>query len=143
MQSTTEQNKKTVIRFNKEFIEQGNMDTFNELVANDLFNHSAAQGSPTGRDGMIYFLQNILKAGFPDLSVEIFDQVAEGDKVTTRKAFHATHSGELLGIPPSNKKVTINVIDIIRLRDGKYVEHWGVSNFSDVLKEISTAERTR
>ena len=137
MQFTTEQNKNAVIRFNKEFIEQGNMESFKELVANDLYNHSAPQDLPTGPESMIYFLQHILKAGFPDLKVEIFDQVAEGDKVTTRKAFHATHGGEFMGIPASYKKVTINVIDIIRLRDGKYVEHWGMSNLSDILKEIS------
>lgn len=138
MQSITEQNKRAVIRFNKEFIEQGNMESFKELVADDLFNHSAPSGVPTGPEGMIYFLQNILKAGFPDLTVEILDQVAEGDKVTTRKAIHATHTGELMGIPPSNKKVSIYIIDIIRLREGKYVEHWGMSNFSDVMEEISS-----
>lgn len=137
MQSKQEQNKKAVIRFNKEFIEQGNMQSFDELVAPDVYNHSAPPGSSTGRESMIFFLQKVLKTGFPDLTVEIFDQVAEGDKVTTRKAFYGTHTGEMLGIPPSNKKVTIHVIDIIRLVDGKYREHWGSSNFSDVLKEIA------
>lgn len=137
MQSTTEQNKQTVIRFNKEFIEQGNIAVFKDLVAGDVINHSAPAGASNGPDSMMYFLQHILKAGFPDLKVEILDQVAEGDKVSTRKVFHATHTGEVMGIAPSHKKVSINVIDIIRLRDGKYIEHWGASNFSDVIKEIS------
>jgi len=137
MQATTEQNKKAVIRFNKEFIEQGNMATFTELIADEVCNHSAPPGSSTGPDGMMHFLQHILRAGFPDITVEIFDQVAEGDKVTTRKAFYATHTGEFMGIPPSGKKVTINVIDIIRLKDGKYVEHWGMSNISEVIAAIT------
>lgn len=137
MPFTTTQNKQTVIRFNKEFIEQGSMDAFKELVADDVINHNAPAGSSHGPDSMLYFLKHVLQAGFPDLQVEILDQVAEGDKVTTRKVFHATHTGEVMGIPPSHKKVSIHVIDIIRLRDGKYIEHWGASNFSDVLKEIS------
>ncbi len=133
---TTEQNKHTVVRFNKEFIEQGNLNIFPELVADDFVNHNAPAGA-NGPESMVHFLHHILRAGFPDITVDILDQVAEGDKVTTRKVFYGTHTGELMGMAPSHKKVAIQVIDIIRLRDGKYVEHWGASNFSDVVKEIS------
>jgi predicted ester cyclase len=69
--------------------------------------------------------------------VEILDQVAEGDKVTTRKTFRGTHTDDFMGIPPSHKKVAINVIDIIRLKDGKYAEHWGSSNLAEVMAELS------
>jgi len=136
MQTTIDQNKETVQRFNKEFIEQGNLDSFHELVDTAVINHSAPAGSSKGQDGMLYFLQDILRKGFPDMTVEILDQVAEGDKVTTRKAIHATHLGEFMGIAPSGKKVVINVIDIIRLSNGKYVEHWGMSNLADVMTQL-------
>jgi len=141
MQSTTEQNKKTVQRFNKEFIEQGKLEAFEELIADEVVNHSAPQGSSTGADGMLYFLQNILRAGFPDLKVEILDQLAEADKVTTRKIIQATHTGVFMGIPASGKKVGIQVIDIIRLKDGKYVEHWAVSNLAEVTASLSTTNQ--
>src|SRR5258708_26313572 len=98
MQTTIEQNKTTVLRFNKEFIEQGNLNSFNELVADNVVNHSAPVGSSKGPDSMLYFLQNILRKGFPDMKVEIFDQIAEGDRVTTRKPIHSTHLGEFMGI---------------------------------------------
>jgi steroid delta-isomerase-like uncharacterized protein len=136
MQTTIEHNKKTVQRFNKEFIERGQLESFHELVAADVVNHSAPAGSSTGKDGMLYFLQEVLRKGFPDMKVEILDQVAEGDKVTTRKTIHATHLGEFMGMAASNKKVGINVIDIIRLRDGKYVEHWGMSNLADIIAQL-------
>src|SRR5580765_374635 len=110
MPSTTEQNKKAVIRFNKQFIEAGNTDVFEELVAEDVINHSAPPGSSTGADGMVHFLQNILRTGFPDLTVEILNQVAEDDLVTTRKVIRATHTGNFMGIPPTGRKVVINVI---------------------------------
>ena len=138
MQTTIEQNKKAVLRFNKEFIEEGNLGSFHELVATDVINHSAPPGSSQGPDGMLYFLQNILRKGFPDMKVEILDQIAEGDRVTTRKAIHATHLGEFMGVPASQKRVTINVIDIIRLRNGQYVEHWGISNLTDIISQISS-----
>jgi len=137
MPSTTEKNKEIVIRFNKEVIEQGRIESFNELVAGNVINHAAPEGAPNGPESMIHFLLHVLRAGFPEITVEISDQVAEGDKVTTRKMLHGTHTGNFMGIPPSNKKVTIKVIDIIRLHDGKYAEHWGMSNIPDIIQELS------
>ena len=63
--------------------------------------------------------------------------VAEGDKVTTRKSFHATHQGEFLGVPPTQKKVVMDVIDIIQLRDGQFVAHWGILDLQSVMAQIS------
>ncbi len=137
MSFTTGQNKDVVRRFNREFIEQDNMESFYSLVAEDVVNHAAPEGTPPGPDSMRIFIQQILRKAFPDISVEIHDQVAEGDKVTSRKTLRGTHTGELMGIPPTGKQISIEVIDIIRLQDGRYAEHWGMSNFNDVVKELS------
>lgn len=136
MQSTTMQNKAAVLRFNKEVIEQGNLNSFKELVADDVSNHAAPPGTPKGPESMRYFIMDILRPAFPGITVEILEQIAEGDKVTTRKELHAVHTGTFMGIPASGKKVTIEVIDIIRLRDGQYVEHWGMSNLSDIVAQL-------
>lgn len=135
---TTEQNKATVRRFNKEFIEGGNMNSFNEIIAADFINQTAPAGSPKGPEGVVYFFNHLLKPAFPDLKVVIHDQVAEGDKVTTRKSFHATHKADFFGVPASNKKVVMDVIDIIRLRDGKFAEHWGVLDMQNVMTQITS-----
>src|SRR5882672_11965050 len=132
MKSLQEENKAVVLRFNKEFIEQGNMKSFKELVSDDVINHAAPAGTPSGPESMRYFIVEVLRKGFPDIKVEIFEQVTEGDMVSTRKALHATHTGEFMGIPPTNKKVTIQVIDMVKLRNGKYAEHWGISNIPEV-----------
>lgn len=136
MSNSTEQNKAIVRRFNKECVEEGNPDSFKDLLAADVVNHSAPDGMPKGAESFTWFLNDVLRTGFPDLKVKIWQQVAEGDFVTSRKSIIATHTGEIFGIPPSNKKVEIKVIDIIRLQDGKYAEHWGHSNFQEVLGEI-------
>jgi steroid delta-isomerase-like uncharacterized protein len=135
--NTAEQNKATVTRFNKEFIENGNVDVFNEIMSEDFINQTAPPGVPKGPEGVMYFFMHFLKPAFPDLKVVIHDQVAENDKVTTRKVFHATHKGEFFGIPASNKSVAMEVIDIIRLRDGKFVEHWNVLDWQNVISQIS------
>src|SRR5258707_1353179 len=116
MDSTTIQNKEVVKRFNRECIGQGDLNSFREILADDVINHAAPAGMPNGADSFISFLNGILRKGFPDLQVEILEQVGEGDLVATRKKITGRHTGEILGIPPSNKLVEIKVIDIIRIK---------------------------
>jgi predicted ester cyclase len=138
MINLTEQNKSTVIRFNREFIEQGNLDVIDELVSDEFHNHTAVAGVPRGKEGMIFFLQNVLRKAFPDLVVEIFEMVAEHDLVTTRKKITGTHTGEIAGMTATGKKVVINIIDMVRLKNGMYVEHWGMSNMTEVLAALGS-----
>ena len=125
------------MRFNKEFLEGGNVAVLDELVHPDFVNHTAAPGVAKGKEGLIHFVNGIMRVSFPDLIVEIYDQVAENDLVTTRKAFHATHLGSFMGIEPTGKKIILNVIDIIRLKDGKYFEHWGIRDTQDLLRQLT------
>lgn len=119
------ENKEIVRRFNTEVIEQGNAKAFEALMAADFVNHSAPSGAPTGPQGMWNTFQNLLRPALSDLKVTIHDQIAEGDRVTTRKTISGIHSGTLLGIPATGKQIAIQVIDIVRVEDGKYAEHWG------------------
>lgn len=135
---TTEQNKAIVSRVNKEFIEGGNVNTVYEIFAPEFINHTAPPGSPQGPEAVIYFFNQLLKPAFPDLKVEIHDMVAEGDKVTTRKSLYATHKGEFFGIKPTLKSVVMEVIDIIELRDGKYIAHWGILDMHGLMTQITS-----
>ena len=133
--SNLEANKEIVRRFNKEVIEQCNRDSFNQLMDSEFINRTAPPNS-NDSSGMWNTFSNILKTSFPDLTVEIYDQVAEGDKVTTRKAITGTHNGVLMGIEPTGKQIKIDVIDIVRLKDGKYLEHWGINTLQTVISEL-------
>lgn len=131
--SELEKNKAIVMRFNKEFIEAGNTAVFNELVSPDVINHTAPSGVPNTAQGIFDMIMAGLRTAFPDLTVTVHQQVAEGDMVVTRKSFHGTHSKDFLGLPPSGKKVSMLVIDMVRLRDGKYIEHWGVRDIRELV----------
>jgi predicted SnoaL-like aldol condensation-catalyzing enzyme len=120
-----EMNKVIVSRFNKEFIEQGDVQVFEELVAADFVNRSAATlHIPAGREGIKDYIMDVLRKALTDIKVEIFDQIAEGDTVVTRKAISGTQVGEFLGRPATNERMVMHAIDIVQLRDGQYVEHW-------------------
>lgn len=138
MISIPDQNKAVVQRFNHEVIERGDHASFQALMDAHFVNHAAPLGADQGADGMWHTFQNVLRPAFPDLAVVIYEQVAEGDLVTTRKAITGTHTGPLLGIPPTGRWVTIDVIDIVRIRDGRYMEHWGINTLPVVLQQMAT-----
>jgi predicted ester cyclase len=129
-------NKAVVLRFNKEVIERGDEHAFRELIAPEFVNRTAPPGIAAGPEGMFFMRQRVLRLAFPDRRVEIHDQVAEGDKVTTRKTLHGTHLGELQGVAATGQRVAIEVIDIVRVRDGRYVEHWGLNTLPVVVAQL-------
>ena len=133
--NTIEKNKAIVRLFNKEVIENCNIDVFNSIMHKEFINRTAPLNS-NGAEGMWHTFKNILHPAFPDLLVEIYDQIAEGNKVTTRKAIIGTHKGMLMGIEPTNKKIKIDVIDIVEIRDGMYFEHWGINTLQVVITEL-------
>ena len=131
----TEQNKKVVLRFNKEFLETGDKEVLKEIVADNFINHTAPADFPKDVNGVIQFIETIHK-GFSNIRIEIHEQLAENDLVATRKTIYATHTGEIMGHAPTGKKVTMNVIDIVRLKDGKYVDHWGRNDIMQVIQSL-------
>ena len=54
----------------------------------------------------------------------------------TRKTFYGTHRGEFWGIPPTGKKVTIDLIDILRITDGQMVEHWNLVDWMGLMQQL-------
>lgn len=128
---------KTVVRrFNKEVIEEGRRASFEELMDAAFVNHSAAPGAPNGPESMWNTFEHVLRPALSNLRVEIQDQLCDGDKVTTRKTITATHTGPFMGIAQTGRPVAIDVIDIVRIQDGRYVEHWGINTLPSVLAQL-------
>jgi steroid delta-isomerase-like uncharacterized protein len=78
-------------------------------------------------------------AAFPDLSATIHEQIAEGDKVWTRKTIHGTQLGPFMGAPPTGKSIVVEVMDVFRIENGKIAEHWGVSDMLGLMQQIGAA----
>jgi len=73
---------------------------------------------------------------FPDIHLTIDDMIAEGDKVAMRITWTGTHKGEFMGIPPTNKKITIRAIFIERFAGGKIVEEWGMYDTLSLMQQL-------
>jgi predicted ester cyclase len=131
-----EVNKGVIRRFNVEVIQNGNRTAFEALVAPDFVNRSAPPGAPNGRESLWATFEHMLRPALSGLEVTIHDQIAEGDKVTTRKTISGTHTGPFVGVAPTGKAVSIDVIDVVRVQNGQYVEHWGVNTLPGVIAAL-------
>ncbi len=122
-ESEASRNKAIVRRFVEEVQNNNDWEVYDELNAPDFVNLSAPPGIPSDREGGKMWLQAFANA-FPDARFTIEDMIAEGDRVATKKTFAGTHTGEFAGIPATGNHVSLTFVDILRLRDGRIVEHW-------------------
>ena len=131
-----EQNKAVFRQIVEEIFNQGNISLFDELVAPDFIEHEELPpGIPVGREGAkVLFTQ--LRSAFPDFNAEIEDLIAEGDRVVVRMKWTGTHEGEFMGIPPTGRSISIEVIDIVRFEGGKFVEHWGIMDNMGMMQQL-------
>jgi steroid delta-isomerase-like uncharacterized protein len=123
--SEIERNKAVIRRFVEEVQNNQDWAAYDELNDPDFVNHSAPPGAPADREGGKYFLQ-ALAAAYPDAVFTIDDMFAEGDAVITRKTFTGTNQREFMGLPATGRRVSLQYVDVMRVRDGRIISHWNV-----------------
>jgi steroid delta-isomerase-like uncharacterized protein len=133
--SSTEDNKATVRRYLEEAWNQKNLGILDQLTASDYARYISGQASPLDREGQKQRIASFHQA-LPDVHLTLEDLIAEGDRVVFRITLRGTHSGTLMGVPPTGKQVTISAFDIARLADGKIVEHWGQMDTFGLLQQL-------
>jgi steroid delta-isomerase-like uncharacterized protein len=133
---STEQNKALFRRFAEQLATQGNLSVIDEMVSPDFVEHEQLPpGVPASREG-VKQLFSMLGTGFPDLQITFHDMIAEGDKVVAIMTWSGTHKGEFMGIPATNKRVSFQVIDVVRITGGKLVEHWGQMDMMAMMQQV-------
>jgi steroid delta-isomerase-like uncharacterized protein len=131
----TSQPKAIVRNFVEQYQDQRDTRAFAEFLSADVVDHTPMPGTSPGAEGVRQVFQ-MLWTALPDMHVEVHQMVAEGDIVVTRKSFVGTHSGELFGVPPTGKDVHLDLIDIVRVRDGKIVEHWNIVDSMGLMQQL-------
>lgn len=115
---------KTIVRRLLEEPWTGNWDVIDEAVAPSYVAYDPAAPEPIrGPAGVRANFQQYID-GFPDGRITVDDQIAEGDKVATRWTGRGTQTGEISGIAPTGKQVTVTGLTISRLEGGMVVEEW-------------------
>ncbi len=126
----SEQNKTLFKRFVDEVFNKKNVAVIDELMDPNMVEHTL---------GTLEELKALITAflgAFPDLHVTVEDLIAEGDKIVGRVTLTGTHQGELMGIPATSKKVSFSEIHIVRISNGKVVEHWEVADTMSMMQQL-------
>jgi steroid delta-isomerase-like uncharacterized protein len=119
----------------------GNFEVFEELFADDFLDHTPQPGRTSDKAGARE-LYGVLRAAFPDFHADIHWQLADGDRVTTYKTYHGTHKGTFFGVAPTSRPIQFETVDVMRVRDGKITEHWGVANLFSLMQQLGALSGT-
>jgi steroid delta-isomerase-like uncharacterized protein len=116
-------------------VSRGDLSALDNIYSSDYKRYLSATAAPLTAAQQKTRLTG-LRTAFPDLKLTIEDMSAEGDRVSVRMTVTGTHQGTFSGIAPTGKKVTISAYEIVRIANGKIVEHWGGPDTYDLLTQL-------
>jgi predicted ester cyclase len=118
-----------------EIFPNADVERLAEVIAEDLIDHSARPDEPQGLAGV---QQTVLWLGrvFSDQRWEIHQVIGEGDIVVVYCTLHGRHTGDLMGIAPTNREVAVDYVHIVRFRAGKAVEYWSVRDDMALMRQL-------
>ena len=130
----TERNKAAKRRYFEAFNAQ-NLDAIDELFAPEYVLHIPGSPDVEGPETLKQMVADSL-AALSEAVLTADDMVAEGDKVTTRWTMTAIHSGDFMGVPATNQRITAHGIIIDRFVDGRVVEAWESFDMYGLMKQL-------
>jgi steroid delta-isomerase-like uncharacterized protein len=115
------------------------VSVIDETIADDLIEHEDFPGVEPSKEGVKQVF-SVFRSAFPDFHMEAHQTLDDGDLGCARTVATGTHQGEFMGIPPTGNRIELEAIDIIRVRDGKVIEHWGISNGLALMQQLGVIE---
>ena len=113
-------------RLIEEAFNKGDLAVVDELTSPELHEHqNFGPGHAPGAAGVRAVVESLRRA-FSDFRLTIEDLTTSGDAVWLRMVATGTNDGSFMGNPPTGRPIRIDVFDVIRVEDGRMVEHWGV-----------------
>jgi predicted ester cyclase len=127
-------------RLIEEGFNEGNLAVADELTSPDLVEHqNFGPHHAPGAEGVKAVISSLRRA-FSDFHLEIEDLVVDGDLVWLRMAGTGTNDGSFMGHAPTGKRMRTPVFDVLRISDGRMVEHWGVPDRLGALFQLGLAQ---
>lgn len=106
--------------------------TTTDLITNLAELPEPQRGQEAWRQGF-----EMMRNAFPDLRAHIEDIIAADDRVAVRLRFRGTHSGEFLGIPPTNRTIEYVSHEFYRIANGLIAEEWICSDMTTLLRQLT------
>ena len=125
-----------VERLHTELFASGDLATLDRFFAPDVVSHDMPPGFPQGIEGVRLFF-SAFREGMPDVEVRIDEIVAEDDRAAVATRIEGTHTGTLMGIEPTGRRISVRGIDMVRVEDGRIVEHHGLTDTVGLMRQLS------
>jgi steroid delta-isomerase-like uncharacterized protein len=126
---------KALVRRYFETIDSGDLSGLDGLIAPAFVRHDPNAPEVKGLEDLKRHLQRVYSA-FPDFRHIIEDMIAEGDRVATRLMACGTHKGELMGVAPTGKQISVTGMRFCRITNGKIQEDWHNSDTLGLLQQL-------
>jgi predicted ester cyclase len=136
-----EENRSLVRRYVEEVLNDGKLELLDDLVLPKYKRYLLPTASPLTAAAQKQRLAGF-HAAFPDLHLTIEDLIADGDLVAVRMTLHGTHQGNFQGLAPTNKHVSVFAVDVVRIQDGRFREHWGGPDMLPLLQQLGATVST-
>lgn len=136
---SVEPNKTIVRRFYEEFVNTGKVDGIEEIISENYIEVHDGKRYAAGIEGARAHILGVRQT-YSGLHLTVDLQIAEGDWVATCITARGTHSGEWMGMKPTDKPVTFTGVNIDKVVDGRIVEHGGAANMLGPLMEIGAVK---
>ncbi len=125
----------SVVRCWAEDVWNGRLELIDEVFAPQVLDHNPLPGQAPGRDGQRQVIQ-LFRSAFPDLFVTAHDVIVSGQSAAVRWSASGTHRGEVLGMAPTGRHVTLRGIDTVRVDGGRITERWGEFDALGLLAQL-------
>jgi len=132
---SAEENKALLWRYIEEVWDKKNPAAVDEFLSPDYQRHRSPTAAPLTREGQKQLLLQF-RTAFPDIHLTVEEVIAEDTRLAFRSTMRATHQGELLGIAPTGRQITVGLVDIIHIKNGLFVEQWGGPDLFDLVKQL-------
>lgn len=143
MQASQEaKNKAVVRRFVEEVWNKGNLNVADEVLAPDYIEYPSVPDTPAkpvGPDGMKKFVM-MFRQAFPDMVFSIDQIVAEEDRVAVQILGRGSHQGEMMGLAPTHRRVTVSGVAIHHLLDEKIVKTYQVVDRLSLREQLGVPQ---
>ena len=136
-----EDNKALLARYITEVWDNANLEALWDFLSPGYVRHTSPDLPPLDLAGQIERLHGFRRA-FPDITIEVEEVVAEDDRVAFRSTMRGTHEGEFAGLAATGRHVTVGLVDLIRIEDGRFAEQWGGPDVFDLLRQLGARHRS-
>jgi steroid delta-isomerase-like uncharacterized protein len=127
-------------RYFEEVWNRGAVDVLDQLLTPDYINHTPSTPNPPAGPAGLKPIVLGMRQAFPDLHYEIKDIVATDDAVVMRVVMTGTHRGDLFGLAPTGRRVTVDQINIEHIRNGRIAEHWRVTDELKLMRQLGVVQ---